>query len=391
MLRFVSQLCERYGKRKTVIGLGDPMVAPRRLIALPTDEAQRQRLLEISRSRTEPTSRVERARIILAYLEEPSAYAVAQTMGVTQQTVTRCLKRAAELGVIEALDDRPRAGRDPVITAEAKTWLVALACQKPKEWGYPHELWTTRLLAAHARRYAPSAGHPSLGNLAQGTVCKILAGQHVKPHKVRYYLEKRDPDFELKMAEILFVYRQVAVLREQAASGESQDDGGGSLAIVSYDEKPGIQALATTAPDRPPLPGTSPTVMRDHEYKRRGTLTLMAGIDLLTGHVHALVKSLPRRRPGNDTAAANSLNFSSCSMPPIRLTRRSRSFSTTIPPMSRTRPRAGWRRSPLAASPSHSRRPMAHGSISSRASSPSWRVRCCATSASAPNTNSKNA
>ena len=251
------------------------MVAPRRLIALPTDEEQRQRLLEISRSRTEPTSRVERARIILAYLEEPSAYAVAQTIGVTQQTVTRCLKPAAELGVIEALDDRPRAGRDPVITAEAKTWLVALACQKPKELGYPHELWTTRLLAAHARRYAPSAGHPSLGNLAQGTVCKILAGQHVKPHKVRYYLEKRDPDFELKMAEILCVYRQVAVLREQAASGESQDDGGGSLAIVSYDEKPGIQALATTAPDRPPLPGTSPTVMRDHEYKRHGTLTLM--------------------------------------------------------------------------------------------------------------------
>jgi transposase len=272
------------------------MVAPRRLIALTTDEEQRQRLLAISRSRTEPTSRVERARIILAYLEEPSAYAVAQTMGVTQQTVTRCLKRAAELGVIEALDDRPRAGRDPVITAEAKTWLVALACQKPKELGYPHELWTTRLLAAHARRYAPSAGHPSLGNLAQGTVCKILARQHVKPHKVRYYLEKRDPDFELKMAEILCVYRQVAVLREQAASGESQDDGGGSLAIVSYDEKPGIQALATTAPDRPPLPGTSPTVMRDHEYKRHGTLTLMAGIDLLTGHVHALVKDRHRSR-----------------------------------------------------------------------------------------------
>jgi hypothetical protein len=86
----------------------------------------RQRLLEISRSRTEPTGRVERARIILAYLDDPSAYAVARAIGVTQQTVTRCLERAAELGVIEALDDRPRAGRDPVMTAEAKTWLVAL-------------------------------------------------------------------------------------------------------------------------------------------------------------------------------------------------------------------------------------------------------------------------
>ena len=161
------------------------MVAPRRVIALPTDAGQRQRLLEISRSRTEPTGRVERARIILAYLEDPSAYAVARVIGVTQQTVTRCLERAAELGVIEALDDRPRAGRDPVITPEAKTWLVALACRKSKELGYPHELWTTRLLAAHARQYGPPAGHPSLSKLAQGTICKILAEHEVRPHKVR--------------------------------------------------------------------------------------------------------------------------------------------------------------------------------------------------------------
>src|SRR5215469_4047428 len=119
------------------IGWGDPMVAPRRVIALATDAEQRQRLLEISRSRTEPTNRVERARIILAYLQNPSAYAVARAIRVTQQTVTRCLERAAELGVIAALDDRPRAGRDPVITTEAKTWLVALACRKANELGFP--------------------------------------------------------------------------------------------------------------------------------------------------------------------------------------------------------------------------------------------------------------
>jgi transposase len=163
--------------------MGGPVVAPRRVIALPIDAEQRQVLLEISRSRTEPASRVERSRIILAYLEDPSGYAVARTIGVTQQTVTRCLERAAERGVIEALDDRPRAGRDPVITAEAKTWLVALACRKAKELGYPHELWTTRLLAAHARQHGPSAGYPSLRKLAQGTVGKILAEQEVKPHK----------------------------------------------------------------------------------------------------------------------------------------------------------------------------------------------------------------
>src|SRR5215469_2566154 len=113
------------------------MAAPRRVIALVSDEAQRQQLQEIARSRTEAASRVERARIILEYLTEPSAYAVARVVGVAQQTVARCLERAAELGVIEALEDRQRAGRDPTITPEARTWLVALACRKPKELGYP--------------------------------------------------------------------------------------------------------------------------------------------------------------------------------------------------------------------------------------------------------------
>jgi len=274
------------------------MTAPRRVIALVSDEGQRLQLQMVARSRTEPASRVERAQIILAYLAEPSAYAVARTMGVTQQTVTRCLERAAELGVIEALDDRRRSGRDPTITPEARTWLVALACQKPKELGYPHELWTTRLLAAHARDQGPAAGHPSLAKLAQGTVCKILADHAVKPHKVRYYLEKRDPEFEPKMAEILCVYREVAMLRaqQQGAANAAAEGIEGSQAIISYDEKPGIQAIATTAPDLPPLPGRSPTVMRDHEYKRHGTVTLMAGIDLVSGHIHALVKDRHRSR-----------------------------------------------------------------------------------------------
>src|SRR5436190_17152650 len=159
-------------------------------------------------SRTEPANRVERAGIILAYLDEPSAYAVARAIGVSQQTVTRCLQRAAELGVLAALDDRARTGREATITAEARTWLVGLACAKPMQFGYPHELWTTRLLAAHARGHGPSAGHPCLAQLAQGTVCKILAAHEVKPHRVRYYLERRDPEFEPKMAEVLCVYRE---------------------------------------------------------------------------------------------------------------------------------------------------------------------------------------
>jgi transposase len=269
------------------------MAAARRIVALPMDPDERSALFDISRSRTEGTGRVERARIIIAYLETPSAYAVARQIGVSQQTVTRCLERAAELGVLAALDDRPRAGRDAVITREARAWLVSLACAKPIAFGYPHELWTTRLLAAHARNHGPQAGYPSLSKLAQGTVCKILAAQAVRPHKIRYYLEQRDPEFEPKMAEVLCVYRDVEMRRAAAATGQ---DSGSEIAVVSYDEKPGIQAIGNTAPDLPPVPGTHPTIQRDHEYKRHGTVTLMAGIDLLTGAVHALVKDRHRSR-----------------------------------------------------------------------------------------------
>src|SRR5205814_8645045 len=98
MVGFVSYIRRDVVRGGRLIRLVDPVVAARRVIALPTDAEQRQRLLAISRSRTEPAGRVERARIILAYLQDPSAYAVARTIGVTQQTVTRCLERAAELG-----------------------------------------------------------------------------------------------------------------------------------------------------------------------------------------------------------------------------------------------------------------------------------------------------
>ena len=68
------------------------------------------------------------------------------------------------------------------------------------------------------------------------------------------------------------------------------------MAIISYDEKPGIQAIATTAPDLPPEPGVHATFAREHEYERHGTVTLLAGIDLVTGKVHALVKDRHRSR-----------------------------------------------------------------------------------------------
>src|SRR5450432_3634631 len=251
------------------------------------------RLMAVSRSRTEPASRVQRAQMLLAYRENPSFFAVAQRVGVHHQTVQRCVERALAYGPLVALDDRPRPGKEPTITPQAKAWLVSLACDKAKEHGYPHELWTTRLLARHARENGTAAGHECLARLVQGTVCKILGQEEIKPHEVRYYLERRDAEFERKMAEVLCVYREVQVLKKAAAKSKKP---GKPVAIVSYDEKPGIQAIATTAPDLPPAPGTYATFARDYEYKRHGTLSLLAGIDLLTGRVHALVKERHRSR-----------------------------------------------------------------------------------------------
>jgi transposase len=273
------------------------MAAPRRVIELVFTEQELADLERISRSRTEPASRVERARILLAYRQTPSLYATGRAIGVTHQTVERCLRRARDLGVMAALDDSPRPGREPVITSEARTFVVDLACRKAKDLGYPHELWTTRLLTKHVREKAPAAGHACLANLAQGTLCKILAADEVKPHKVRYYLQRRDPEFPRKMAEILCVYREVALLKQAARTQDSErPDEAPAVAIISYDEKPGIQALATTAPDLPPKSMRHPTFARDHEYVRLGTLSLLAGIDLMTGVVHASVEKRHRSR-----------------------------------------------------------------------------------------------
>jgi transposase len=272
------------------------MAGWRRAVELTMTDETIERLKVLSRSRTESASRVSRAQMLLAYRENPSFCAVGQRVGVHHQTVQRCVERALAYGALAAIEDRPRPGKEPVITPEAKAWLVSLACDKAKEHGYPHELWTTRLLARHARERGPAVGHKCLAKLVQGTVCKILGQEEIKPHKVRYYLERRDAEFEQKMAEVLCVYREVQVLKKAAAKANKARKSGKPVTIVSYDEKPGIQAIATTAPDLPPVPRTYATFARDHEYKRHGTLSLLAGIDLLTGKVHALVKERHRSR-----------------------------------------------------------------------------------------------
>jgi transposase len=279
------------------------MSAARKVVELTIGETELAELRSIARSRTEPASHVTRARMLLHYRDDPSCHAAGRAVGVTHQTVQRCLARTIRFGVMAALDDSPRPGKEPEITVPARAWLVSLACQKAKEVGYPHEFWTTRLLARHSREHGPAAGHASLARIAQGTVGKLLAEQEVKPHKARYYLERRDPEFEAKMAEVLGLYQEVAILRaaelkaaQVAPEAAAAEQTAPNIAFISYDEKPGIQAIANTAPDLPPVAGKRACVARDHEYKRLGTLSLLAGIDLLTGQVHATVEDRHRSR-----------------------------------------------------------------------------------------------
>ena len=251
-------------------------------------------------------------------------------------------------------------------------FVLDLACRKAKDLGYPHEVWTTRLLAEHVRERAPAVGYACLAHLAQGTLCKILAAQEVKPHKIRGYLERRDPDFDEKMAEVLSVYREVEQLKQ--ATKRQNGEPPAAVAIISYDEKPGIQALANRSADLLPVPMRHPTFARDHEYRRMGTLSLLARIDLVTSVVHASVEKRHRSR--------EFVADSRASTPPTRRRPRSRSFSTITPPTNPRKPGLGSLSSPKDASPSYSRPSTAPGSTSSRASSPSSPAPCSDTSAS---------
>jgi len=244
----------------------------------------------LSRSRREEKYRVERSKMLLAYAAGDSVSAIARQIGTNRPKVERCINKALQFGPVASLRDLPRTGKRAKITPEDRAWVLSLACQKPKEVGYSYELWTTRLLAKHIRQHCQLSGHASLLKISRGTVSKILRRSNIRPHKMTYYLERRDPEFEAKMNQVLYVYKQVAMLHKAENGGSS------GYAILSYDEKPGIQAIENTAPDLPPVLGRQSNISRDHEYIRHGTVSLMAGIDLLSGVVHGIVVDRHRSR-----------------------------------------------------------------------------------------------
>src|SRR5437879_1289965 len=268
------------------------MAGKSRLPKLTLNAGQMSELQQLSQSRTAPLREVQRARILCHYHAGETIAGIARVLEMTRKSVRKWIDKALAMGAEAALKDAYHCPRAPVITEEARAWVVHLACSKPKELGYAAELWTRSLLARHVRREAAQAGHPSLSRAAKATVQRILAEQPLHPERVRYYLERRDPAFEVRMRDVLLVYQQVALQNEVQRAGPQRPP----IITVSVDEKPGLQAIANTAPDLPPVPGKHPSVARDHEYRRLGTCSILAALDLHEGHVTARVERRHRSR-----------------------------------------------------------------------------------------------
>jgi len=262
------------------------MPFPRRRRPLVLTAEEQEMLERIRRTRTEEKRRTMRAGILLDSLAGLSDVAIARAHQVNRHTVELCIRKCLRFGLTAALGELPRPGKPRRVSDEAITWVQNCACQKPKDLGYAQELWTYRLLRAHVQQSCRSAGYAELAQLSRSKLHKILTAGELQPHKVRYYVERRDPEFEQKMAAVLHVYKEVEILNDGLLRGAIREPG---IVTVSYDEKPGIQAIAQRTPDRPPAPGQHASHTRDYEYKRLGTVSLLAGLDLHTGTVTDIV------------------------------------------------------------------------------------------------------
>ena len=240
---------------------------------LPLSDEDRDYLKALSKKRTIQAQVVDRARILLYKADGMTFQQIADKLAISTATVRLCISKFQKGGLDAALFDVQRPGRPSEITDDAKAWMIHIACQRPTELGYAQELWTLTSLHKYIQKHAEEAGYPRLSTVTKPYIQKFLKEQDMKPFKIKYYCEKRDPDFESKMHEVLLVYKQI----------EMQFDENGE-------------------------------VYRDAEYKRLGTLSLLAGIDLLTGEAIPLVsethkssdfieflKILDKKYPSQDT------------------------------------------------------------------------------------------
>lgn len=258
-----------------------------------TLEAEHKTILEkLARSGMTPVAVAQRAKILLLKEQGKSSSDIADELGISRHTAELWVRKYRSRTSRDSLEDLLNVsggrGRKEEITGEARTWLISIACMKPKDLGYAAEVWTTSSLTKHIRAHAREAGYERLSTITESGVYKILDKSNIKPFRIQYYCERRDPDFDQKMHNILLVYKQLSLQFDKDGKLLPFEDGQ-ITHVLSYDEKPGIQAVANVADDLMPNESNG-VIKRDYEYKRLGTVSLLAGIDLQAGEAIPLVK-----------------------------------------------------------------------------------------------------
>lgn len=259
---------------------------------LALSDDNRNLLTQLSGSMTAPAREVIRAKVLLHYANGADISSIKRYVGISRPAIYKCIDKALAAGIQAGLKDTYHSPKAPEILGDAKAWVVNLACTKPKDHGLASELWTLSALAHYVASHAVEAGFPRLVSAVKATIWRILKEHDIKPHRIRYYLERRDPEFDRKMREVLMVYQDVSLFPACAID----DNRPLPIYTVSVDEKPGVQAIGLTAPDLPPIPGKESSFARDYEYVRHGTLSILAALDLHTGEIIANVESRHRSR-----------------------------------------------------------------------------------------------
>jgi len=209
-----------------------------------------------------------RAQIVLAAARGAPNARIAAGLGISTDTVRKWRGRFAARG-LDGLTDRARPGRPRRISAADRAAVVALACQLPAATGVPLAHWTGPELAAELT--ARGLASP----MSASSVRRILAEHPVRPWQYQSWIYPRDPDFEARAKIVVDLY-QGFYQGERLGAGDR---------VLSFDAKPQINARRRLHPTLAAAPGAA--VRYEHEYKRQGSLALLAGLDVHTGQVFA--------------------------------------------------------------------------------------------------------
>ncbi len=223
-------------------------------------DGQREALAVISRSRTAPYRQVQRARALLLAGDGVANARIAARVGVKAATVRSWRARFAEDGLAKMGKVRAGRGRKSTIPQSTIDELVDLT-QHSKPAGQTH--WSCRTMAAQV-------------GVSPATVQRVWAARGLKPHLVHSFKLSNDPRFEEKLIDVVGLYL-------------APPD---NAIVLCLDEKSSVQALDRTQPSLPMTKGRAATMT--HDYKRHGTTTLFAALDVLTGTV--IGECLPRHR-----------------------------------------------------------------------------------------------